>query len=180
MGDDVTRRRPRMRRVTLARLPGFSPRRLRSERERRGLSILDLADLIGTTRSSVHKWEAGDVSPDPRHAKKAADVLGIPLRELTDLDDEQIGLAERRALQGLTARDLSRKSGIDGATLSHIESGHRRPSEHQAAAISAALQLGAGELRTLWERTRQRRMSELRQRAGLDGRRHDESGTAQS
>ncbi|WP_337825287.1 helix-turn-helix domain-containing protein [Amycolatopsis sp. A1MSW2902] len=165
--------------MTLARLPGFSPSRLRAARERRGLSILDLADLIGMTRSSVHKWEAGDVAPDPRRAKKAADVLGVPLQALTDLVDDEIGLAERRALNGMTARDLSRESGIDSATLSHIESGHRRPSEHQAAALAAVLGLGPAELQALWERTRARRMIELRRRAGLADQHHDETGPAQ-
>lgn len=169
-----------MRRVTLARLPGFSPQRLRAAREKRGLTVADLADLTDATSSAVHKWEAGEVAPDPRRAKKVADVLGVPLQALTDLADDEVGLAERRALQGLTARELSRESGIDRSTLSHIEIGHRRPSEDQIAAIAAVLELGPDEVRSFWERTRARRMADVRRRAGLDGRHHGDTGATRS
>lgn len=165
MDSDTTQQAARSRRVTLSRLPGFAPARLRALRTDRGLSVRDLADLIGCSVGSVRKWEAGQTAPDPRRARQLADAVDVPVRHLTELAETEIGLAELRALNGLTARDLSDRTGIDTATISYIETGHRQPNEAQAQVIATVLNIPIEQITELWHQTRARRLNEVRGRA---------------
>lgn len=165
MDGDTTQQATRSRRVTLSRLPGFSPARLRALRTEHELSVRDLADLAACSAEAVRKWEAGTAAPDPRRARLLGDALNAPVRDLTDLADTDIGLPELRALHGLTARDLSTQTGIDRTTISNIELGHRTPSDAQIKALGTVLELPDVQVTELWHQTRARRLNEVRGRA---------------
>ena len=49
--------------------------RLRFLREKRGLSQQDLADLIGSTQPTIHKYETGANQPDIQTLGLLADVF---------------------------------------------------------------------------------------------------------
>lgn len=153
-----------------ARLPGFDAPRLRELRQQRHLSARDLADLADTSLRAVQNWENGRSAPDPRHAQRVATALGVAVRELTSLRDEDIGVAELRALRGLIVGELADETGIDTTTLSHIEVGHRLPTAAQADRLGVAFNLPAEEVVELCRRVRRARLDQLRRDTDL---RHD-------
>jgi len=52
-------------------------KRLRAERERRGLTQQDVADAVGCTRSCISSWERGITSPRHESRKLLADALDV-------------------------------------------------------------------------------------------------------
>jgi ribosome-binding protein aMBF1 (putative translation factor) len=53
--------------------------RVRSERERLGLTQAELAERMGTTQPTVARLEAGGVTPSLDTLHRAADALGLEL-----------------------------------------------------------------------------------------------------
>lgn len=49
--------------------------RIRSERERRGLSHMELAVIVGSTDRTVRRWERGESEPQPRHLRALAEAF---------------------------------------------------------------------------------------------------------
>jgi DNA-binding transcriptional regulator YiaG len=59
----------------------FSPKWLRSARERLGLSAADYGKLVGVTAQSVYNWERGATEPRGAQLQAIAEVRGIGKRE---------------------------------------------------------------------------------------------------
>lgn len=59
--------------------------RIRSLRERRGLTQTDLARACGVDKTSVSKWEHGTSAPSRKRLDKVARALGVSLRSLAEL-----------------------------------------------------------------------------------------------
>lgn len=57
---------------------------LRNLRKRKGLSQQELADKVGVVRQTISKWENGDSTPDSVSLIKIANVLQIPLNDVSD------------------------------------------------------------------------------------------------
>lgn len=55
-------------------------------RERRGLSLKELADAVGSSRGYLHDLEHGRRGGSPGKIKKLAEALGVPTAALIDLD----------------------------------------------------------------------------------------------
>ena len=49
----------------------------RAERQRRRLTLREIADTIGSSPSTVHRWEQGATAPRGAYALRWADALGI-------------------------------------------------------------------------------------------------------
>lgn len=67
------------------------PKRLKKYRIEKGISIYELADIVGANFSTISYWENG--KRYPRHEKIIIleDFFGKPYRDLfTDLTDEEI------------------------------------------------------------------------------------------
>ena len=58
------------------------PKRLKEERESKGLSMSGLCQMAGINRPNYHKIENGNVSPTIRTVEKIASVLGVPVEKL--------------------------------------------------------------------------------------------------
>jgi transcriptional regulator with XRE-family HTH domain len=157
-----------VRTVARAGLPGFSGPRLRSLRQERHWTILELAEMADLKRSTIQHWENGTSTPDPRSIPRLARALGVQPRDLTILTDEEIGLLELRALSGRLASDMADSVGIDRTTWGEIERGFRRPDDELMTLIAATLDLAPDEVREAWQRTKGR----LRRRLG-DGQHAD-------
>jgi Zn-dependent peptidase ImmA (M78 family)/DNA-binding XRE family transcriptional regulator len=56
----------------------FNPQRLSIARERRAMSKRGVADAIGVTPNTVHRWEGGAMSPNPEAVAKLAEALQFP------------------------------------------------------------------------------------------------------
>lgn len=59
--------------------PGFSGKRLREAREARGLSGVDLCEILGVSRGLISQYENGDASPSPDKLYLLATALGVPV-----------------------------------------------------------------------------------------------------
>lgn len=56
--------------------------RLRDARERAGLSIAQLANLVGVNRAHLSNVERGDRRPSPEVAVRVAQALGVGIDDL--------------------------------------------------------------------------------------------------
>lgn len=62
-------------------------------RQAAGLTQESLAELVGVSRQTVAKWEAGETSPDLEHAASLASALGCTVDALVTFDSKATGLA---------------------------------------------------------------------------------------
>ena len=72
-----------LRRISLVRAL-VAEGKARDERKLRRLSLKEVADAIGTSRSTVHRWETGATAPSTANALQWADVLGIGVADVAD------------------------------------------------------------------------------------------------
>lgn len=80
--------------------------RIRALRERRGVTQIELARLVGTTKSAVSLWESGETMPSADKLPTIAAVLEVEVGEL--YDDATIraaGEAARAAVASKAAAD---------------------------------------------------------------------------
>ena len=61
--------------------------RLAQEREKRGISQTQLANLLGISRSALSNVENGHVAPWPRLRRAAAKTLDVPEESLFETGD---------------------------------------------------------------------------------------------
>jgi transcriptional regulator with XRE-family HTH domain len=54
---------------------------LRSARERRGLSVADVASRVGVSQASIYFWEGGHGRPRIENLKALCKVLKLPVRD---------------------------------------------------------------------------------------------------
>jgi transcriptional regulator with XRE-family HTH domain len=59
-----------------------SASRVRAARKLRGLSVAELADAAGLTKTTVYRIEAGQHLPQMRTARRLADALGVAVESL--------------------------------------------------------------------------------------------------
>lgn len=97
------------------RFAGCMPKRLlsvehtkiRSLRERAGLTPQELAARIGVTYRMVMYWEEGRYLPEARNVRRLADVLGCSTANLTGTPSGSETLADLRYASGLTAEEVA-------------------------------------------------------------------------
>lgn len=92
---------------------------IRSARSRAALAQHELADLLGTPRSQVARWETGDVEPAFRTVRRALRACGFDLSmALVPFDPDAPPLARLSELSRLTPKER-----LDQALM---RGGHRR------------------------------------------------------
>jgi transcriptional regulator with XRE-family HTH domain len=136
------------------RLRGFDPERLRAARTESGMTQEQLAIRAGVARSAITAWEAGKNAPDPRRARAIAELLGIKIADLSELEEPDVRPADYRAWAGLTREGLSEVTGIGVAALAEIERYLRRPSPEIIETAAAALGIDGATYATAWDRGR--------------------------
>jgi len=62
---------------------GFIGQRLREAREARGLSGVDLADMLGVTPQLIYAYQSGEATPSPQVMELISERLGFPLSFFT-------------------------------------------------------------------------------------------------
>ncbi|MFJ3088915.1 helix-turn-helix domain-containing protein [Streptomyces sp. NPDC086838] len=65
-----------LKRITAVRVLVASGK-AREERKSRHLSLKEVAESIGTSRSTLHRWETGATTPNATNALRWADALGV-------------------------------------------------------------------------------------------------------
>ena len=99
---------------------------LRHARLAAGLSMKQLAEAVGASKSSVHKWEIGDTHPTHATAERVAELLGQPVHELFAATTAKPG--RRRRTRSLPAPVCL----ADGCGEPCIRGGDRRWRDHCA------------------------------------------------
>ncbi|MDH2022921.1 helix-turn-helix domain-containing protein [Stenotrophomonas sp. GD03680] len=69
--------------------PGF-PERLREARERGGLTLRELGELVGINYSQISRYEQGIALPRPGVLVRLAEALAMPLEHLRDGEEVRI------------------------------------------------------------------------------------------
>ena len=72
--------------------------RIRSEREKMGITQQELAQKLFVTRQTVSRWESGSRCPDLIMAKKLADLFGMSLDDLVSDGDVENYVATKSAV----------------------------------------------------------------------------------
>jgi len=57
--------------------PGFQPKRLTEAREARGITQVNLAQLVDRNKSTISKWEKGDQTPDQETLERLANAMNV-------------------------------------------------------------------------------------------------------
>ena len=96
----------------------------------------DVANIIGTTESTIWNWENNYVSPSLSYIPKIIEFLGyIPY----DISNKTLGdkLLIHRKLLGFSQRKFALLIGIDPSTLGKWERGKTRPDPDKFAKLIA-------------------------------------------
>ena len=83
--------------------------RIRSERQRLGLSQKKVAELVGVSRQAVAKWESGQSSPSTENLLRLAEILGTTTDLFLRPEPQDAGLAEEQ-LRRLFRQERERTS----------------------------------------------------------------------
>lgn len=76
----------------------------RTDRDRPGLSLDELAARVGTSRRQLIRYEKNQATPEPARIARLATALECDIRDLTGIDPDQADLAMLRRDAGLTLR----------------------------------------------------------------------------
>ncbi|HZO66211.1 MAG TPA: XRE family transcriptional regulator [Kribbellaceae bacterium] len=97
---------------SVGRAGTLTPSRLALARKRRGLTLVQLAAMVGLSVRSLSGYENGRQAPGPNALQRLAETLDVPVGFLTagDLDEIPVDAISFRALSKLTAgqRDTAR------------------------------------------------------------------------
>ena len=81
--------------------------RIKEQRKKKGFSQEKIAELVGTSRQAVTKWESGQSIPCMENLMTLAEIFGLPLDELSSGVNNNIPIA---VAADVTAQDTSKKS----------------------------------------------------------------------
>ncbi len=96
-------------------------------RQRHGLSMDALAELLSVDPTTVRGWEQGEHKPQPRLYARLVEVLGLPAATA----DAGAAFGERfrtaRLRVGVTERELAKRIGVAQQVVLDWETGKRTP-----------------------------------------------------
>src|SRR5262245_46578225 len=97
---------------------------IKQARKRAGLSVIQLATLLGVTKSAVYQWENGQTSPGTRMLSNIPEVLQVSVNELLPTVASR-ATPSRLRVDG--RRTLSKITGLSEAKGGSPESASGRP-----------------------------------------------------
>ncbi len=98
----------------------FSPSKLREARNRRGLTQVQLAALLGQVQAGYSRYETGNQKPSASTLLKFAKALRVDVDEL--LEPGPTDMALLRARRGLSQQDVADHLGMSRGWYRRIES----------------------------------------------------------
>ncbi|KUK10668.1 MAG: Transcriptional regulator, XRE family [Clostridia bacterium 41_269] len=103
--------------------------KLRLIRNKKGLTLTELAQKLEISSSYLSEIERGNVKPSIKTLKKISEVLDIPLGKILN---EPTGLGKKlkklREEQGITQAELAKGAGVSAGLIGQIEQGRVQPS----------------------------------------------------
>ncbi|MHB8656011.1 MAG: helix-turn-helix domain-containing protein [Terriglobia bacterium] len=104
--------------------------KVKTARQRNGLSQVELARKINVSQGTVSNWESGRGTPDEKQISLLESILGGELTSsehiATSVDDQSAisaWLSRARQKAGLTYSELADKAGVSIPTIFNIEKG---------------------------------------------------------
>ena len=125
----------------------FAPAALVSARETAGLSLQQLAGLLGTRTARIAGWESGQHLPTSKTLARMARVLRVSVDDLRGRDPRRpFTVADQRYWLGLTQAEVANRAGLTQHAYADLE--HGAPlTEDVAHRVAAALRVTVEELR---------------------------------
>ncbi|MFC5186766.1 helix-turn-helix transcriptional regulator [Actinomadura harenae] len=118
-------------------------RRLAHRRRAMGLTQEQLADRVGTERTTIGRWERAETAPYPYQLPRLAQVLGMTLDELDDLLGEGEPVEEES--NGRLDHALRNPAAVDHFTVAHLQQRVQQLNAAYDATPSALLLADAGQ-----------------------------------
>ncbi len=120
-------------------------KRLKKLRQQKNMSAVELGEKLGVTKSTIHRWEAGERNPSDTDKQKIARIFGITVAQLLG---ESLGprLETTRQKAGLTLEELARKIDASPETLEAWENEEKEISLEALGKIREALKISYSEL----------------------------------
>lgn len=131
---------------------------LKEYREEHDMSQQELADILGTTKQVISRYETGQREPKIKIAQQYAEKLNIPLSRLLDgsIPLSKIAspfdpgpLIEQRKTQGLSVEQAAKKCDLSSDVYKSIEDGTIYPTDVQAQQIAMAFRTSLDSLYSL-------------------------------
>jgi transcriptional regulator with XRE-family HTH domain len=122
-------------------------RLVRHHRQRQGLSMDALAEVLGVDSSTVRGWEQHGHRPGPRLCVQLAGVLGLPAATVAAEATTGQRLRVARLRAGLTQRELGGRIGVEQQVVSDWETGRKKPVGKDRARINETIGMASP-----WER----------------------------
>jgi transcriptional regulator with XRE-family HTH domain len=97
----------------------------------------DVANLLGTSETTVYNWEKNRSAPSLYQISKVIEFLGYDPYTIKEGLGERI-IRARQAL-GMTQKELARRLGVDPTTLGQWERGERKPTKGLEEKIDSLL-----------------------------------------
>ncbi|ATY17237.1 XRE family transcriptional regulator (plasmid) [Amycolatopsis sp. AA4] len=135
---------------------GFDPEALAAARRQRGLSRGDLARLADISPAAVASLETGRRQPQVDSLARIAAALGIAVRDLVPIPDEQRHLSDLRVHAGLTQAALAAAIGVSPTRLGALERAEQALADDLARRLADALSVSPSTIRAAWTRARAR------------------------
>ncbi len=137
--------------------------RLAELRERRALTLRELAEMSGVAADTINQIELGHRKARPSTLRKLARALGVEVREFFEEPtlsgkaeapreaglaqvDELPGLRATRERRGFSRDELAFKTGIPTPVLTELEDGSRAPEPGAVEILARALDCYKGDL----------------------------------
>lgn len=144
-------------RVSRTVLEGFDPAAFTAARQRRGVSVPDLARVTGVGFSTIYHWERGTRHPQLPVLRKVAAELGAPLDSLILVPPGERKLSYYRNVRGITQAECAARAGMPTSTLAAIETGQYSViSDDTVAKLAVALGISEAEVVAAFQRARRR------------------------
>jgi Zn-dependent peptidase ImmA (M78 family)/transcriptional regulator with XRE-family HTH domain len=87
----------------------FNPQRLNIARERRAMSKKGVAEKLGVTPNTIHRYETGEITPTNENIQRLAEALNFPSSFFfgSDVDQPRLDNASFRGLASKSARIMN-------------------------------------------------------------------------
>jgi transcriptional regulator with XRE-family HTH domain len=114
---------------------------IKASRERAGMTQLQLAEAIGTSKSHIYQWESDRIKPSAKYRDRIEKAVGsriVETKESEIYSSNENRFVHSRLLLGMSQIDLSRSLDIDIDTLRAFETGEKVPSDDELKAYRKA------------------------------------------
>lgn len=117
--------------------------KIRTLRENKGLSLMELGEMLDLSFTYLSELERGTISPSLVTLKRIAEFFDIPVSLFIGNDRKNSLIAEKlqriRKLKGFSQKELAQRAGLSPGLIGQLETGKVHASLKTIEKLSAAL-----------------------------------------